>query len=106
MIIAVTMDTISVFVTSSPSSLHSFPMDSPSLLARWLKAAGRPHWYPHLWSSVCSVHFTDDCFDGSGGREVLKPDAVDFSLYFDLSSVCVSGAEGSPEAPKASSNLT
>ncbi|XP_055017942.1 uncharacterized protein LOC110153086 [Boleophthalmus pectinirostris] len=57
-------------------TFHNFPMDSPPLLARWLKAAGRPHWYPHLWSSVCSVHFTEDCFDRSGGREVLKPDAV------------------------------
>ncbi|XP_072292285.1 D-aminoacyl-tRNA deacylase 2 [Eucyclogobius newberryi] len=57
-------------------TFHNFPMDSPSLLARWLKAAGRPNWYPHLWSSVCSVHFTDDCFDRSGGREVLKADAV------------------------------
>uniref|UniRef100_A0A8C6WQ62 THAP domain-containing protein 1 n=1 Tax=Neogobius melanostomus TaxID=47308 RepID=A0A8C6WQ62_9GOBI len=57
-------------------TFHKFPMDRPSLLKRWLKATGRPHFYPAQWSSVCSVHFTDDCFDRSGGRVELRPDAV------------------------------
>lgn len=57
-------------------TFYNFPMDNPPLLSRWLKAVGRPHWYPHLWSSVCSVHFTEDCFDRSGDKVVLRPDAV------------------------------
>ncbi|CAL9686655.1 unnamed protein product [Knipowitschia caucasica] len=60
-------------------TFHNFPIHSPALLARWQKAAGRPHWYPHLWSSVCSAHFTEDCFNREGGggeRRELRPDAV------------------------------
>ncbi|XP_047467093.1 uncharacterized protein LOC125023689 isoform X2 [Mugil cephalus] len=57
-------------------TFHKFPFQYPSLLAQWLKAVGRSHYHPRLWSSVCSTHFTDDCFDRSGEKVVLRPDAV------------------------------
>ncbi|XP_029972171.1 uncharacterized protein LOC115406342 isoform X2 [Salarias fasciatus] len=57
-------------------TFHNFPLNNTALLAQWLKAVGRSHWHPRLRSSICSTHFTDDCFDRSGDKVVLRPDAV------------------------------
>lgn len=53
-----------------------FPLHNSALLAQWLKAAGRSNWHPRLRSSVCSAHFTEDCFDRSGEKVTIHPDAV------------------------------
>ncbi|XP_056250300.1 uncharacterized protein LOC130180663 isoform X1 [Seriola aureovittata] len=57
-------------------TFHKFPLDNAALLARWLKAVGRPYWHPRLRSSICSTHFTEECFDRSGEKVSLHPDAV------------------------------
>ncbi|XP_059209759.1 uncharacterized protein LOC131988624 [Centropristis striata] len=57
-------------------TFHQFPLDSQALLAQWLKAVGRPNWHPRLRSSICSTHFTEDCFDRSGDKVTIRPDAV------------------------------
>ncbi|CAN9501892.1 unnamed protein product [Ophioblennius macclurei] len=57
-------------------TFHNFPLNNTALLAQWLKAVGRSHWHPRLRSSICSTHFTEDCFDRSGDKVVLRPDAV------------------------------
>ncbi|XP_042356846.1 uncharacterized protein LOC121953707 [Plectropomus leopardus] len=57
-------------------TFHKFPLDNVAMLAQWLKAVGRPNWHPRLWSSVCSTHFTEDCFDRSGDKVTIHPDAV------------------------------
>ncbi|XP_028294570.1 uncharacterized protein LOC114456786 [Gouania willdenowi] len=57
-------------------TFHKFPLQNPPLLAQWLRTIGRPNWHPRLWSSVCSTHFTEDCFDRSGDKLVLRPDAI------------------------------
>ncbi|XP_037342029.2 uncharacterized protein LOC119227386 [Pungitius pungitius] len=57
-------------------TFHKFPLHDPALLARWLKVVGRPNWHPRLGSSVCSTHFAEDCFDRSGEKVSVRPDAV------------------------------
>ncbi|KAF6717650.1 putative D-tyrosyl-tRNA(Tyr) deacylase 2 [Oryzias melastigma] len=57
-------------------TFHKFPFHNPGLLAQWVKVVGRSAWHPRLWSSVCSIHFTESCFDHSGEKPVLRPDAV------------------------------
>ncbi|XP_044023662.1 uncharacterized protein LOC122862315 isoform X2 [Siniperca chuatsi] len=57
-------------------TFHKFPLHNVAQLAQWLKAVGRPNWHPRLQSSVCSTHFTEDCFDRSGEKVTLHPDAV------------------------------
>nr|XP_046267997.1 uncharacterized protein LOC124071484 isoform X2 [Scatophagus argus] len=57
-------------------TFHKFPLHNAALLTRWLKAVGRPNWHPRLRSSVCSTHFTEDCFDRSGEKVALHADAV------------------------------
>ncbi|XP_056282451.1 uncharacterized protein LOC130201450 isoform X2 [Pseudoliparis swirei] len=57
-------------------TFHKFPLDNLALLTQWLKAVGRPNWHPRLGSSVCSTHFTEDCFDRGGDKVSVQPDAV------------------------------
>ncbi|XP_045918525.1 uncharacterized protein LOC123978922 [Micropterus dolomieu] len=57
-------------------TFHKFPLHNTAQRAQWLKAVGRPSWHPRLRSSVCSIHFTEDCFDRSGEKVTLRPDAV------------------------------
>ncbi|XP_041828172.1 uncharacterized protein LOC121631371 isoform X2 [Melanotaenia boesemani] len=57
-------------------TFYKFPFHKPALLAVWIRAVGRLNWHPRLWSSICSAHFTEDCFDRSGEEVVLHKDAV------------------------------
>ncbi|XP_023275541.1 THAP domain-containing protein 1-like [Seriola lalandi dorsalis] len=68
-------------------TFHKFPLDNAALLARWLKAVGRPYWHPRLRSSICSTHFTEECFDRSGEKVSLHPDAVPTLLVHSDSAV-------------------
>ncbi|XP_062296778.1 uncharacterized protein LOC134001225 [Scomber scombrus] len=64
-------------------TFHKFPLHNAALLAQWLKAVGRHNWHPRLRSSVCSTHFTEDCFDRSGDKVDIHPDAVPSLLVHD-----------------------
>ncbi|KAM7376426.1 hypothetical protein PAMP_006161 [Pampus punctatissimus] len=78
-------------------TFHKFPLHNPALLAQWLKAVGRHHWHPRLRSSVCSTHFTEDCFDRSGEKVTIRPDAVP-SLLVHSDSVTQSSGPNQPAA--------
>ncbi|KAI4791626.1 hypothetical protein KUCAC02_033893 [Chaenocephalus aceratus] len=41
-----------------------------------MKAVGRPNWFPRLGSSVCSSHFSEECFDRSGDKVTVRSDAM------------------------------
>ncbi|XP_030574403.1 uncharacterized protein LOC115772351 isoform X2 [Archocentrus centrarchus] len=57
-------------------TFHKFPLHNATLFAQWLKATGRSNWHPRLRSSICSIHFTEDCFNRSGEVIALNPTAV------------------------------
>ncbi|KAL3049757.1 hypothetical protein OYC64_009083 [Pagothenia borchgrevinki] len=57
-------------------TFHKFPLDDTPLLHQWMKAVGRPNWFPRLGSSVCSSHFSEECFDRSGEKVAVRSDAV------------------------------
>ncbi|KAM7403762.1 hypothetical protein PAMA_004272 [Pampus argenteus] len=76
-------------------TFHKFPLHNPALLAQWLKAVGRHHWHPRLRLSVCSTHFTEDCFDRSGEKVTVHPDAVP-SLLVHSDSVTQSSGSNKP----------
>ena len=61
----------------SPSGItfHRFPADS-ARREEWLRNLMRPDWSPSKYSRLCSLHFTDDCFDKSGERVLLKKASV------------------------------
>ncbi|CAJ1074522.1 uncharacterized protein LOC117806362 [Xyrichtys novacula] len=77
-------------------TFHKFPLHNTALLSHWLKAVGRSNWHPRLWSSVCSVHFTEDCFDRSGEKVTIRPDAVPTLLVHGDS-----GTSSNGQAPPA-----
>lgn len=52
-----------------------------------MKAVGRSNWHPRLRSSVCSAHFTEECFDRSGEKVTLQPGAVPTLLVHGDSAV-------------------
>ena len=56
-------------------SFHQFPMKNSELLQKWIKAVSRQNWYPSEDTFVCSVHFTDDCYNVTAQRSRLKKDA-------------------------------
>ncbi|KAM9842651.1 uncharacterized protein ACBR49_014042 [Aulostomus maculatus] len=78
-------------------TFHKFPLHNAALLAQWLVVVGRPHWHPRLRSSVCSAHFTEDCFYRSGDKIALHPDAVP-SLSVPGHSASQSGTLSQPAA--------
>ncbi|XP_035985859.1 uncharacterized protein LOC105922430 [Fundulus heteroclitus] len=63
---------------------HRFPLHNLPLLSQWLKACGRGNWHPRLWSSICSAHFTEKCYDSSSENITLLPDAVPtLNIHYD-----------------------
>nr|XP_037278211.1 THAP domain-containing protein 6-like [Rhipicephalus microplus] len=61
---------------SSGKTFHLFPRSKPDLYRRWVVNLRRDKWTPSPGSSLCSDHFTDNCFDRTGARTRLQPDAV------------------------------
>ncbi|XP_026789541.3 uncharacterized protein LOC113538579 isoform X1 [Pangasianodon hypophthalmus] len=57
-------------------TFHRFPFDDPERLNQWIRSLRRMNWRPRPRSVVCSTHFTEDCFEHSGGSVRLKPHAV------------------------------
>ncbi|KAG9268129.1 uncharacterized protein LOC103035568 [Astyanax mexicanus] len=57
-------------------TFHRFPFHEPERLNQWIRNLHRVNWQPRPRSVVCSTHFTEDCFDHSGGSVQLKPHAV------------------------------
>ncbi|XP_059765410.1 THAP domain-containing protein 1-like [Balaenoptera ricei] len=53
-----------------------FPLTRPSLCKKWEAAIRRKNLKPTKYSSICSEHFTPDCFKRECNSKLLKEDAV------------------------------
>lgn len=59
------------------TTLHRFPVDSPTLLKAWVHNVNLPApWEPTEDSVLCSDHFLERCFVRTGSTAGLRPDAV------------------------------
>ncbi|XP_077008751.1 THAP domain-containing protein 1 isoform X2 [Tamandua tetradactyla] len=59
-----------------PVSFHKFPLTRPSLCKKWEAAVRRKNFKPTKYSSICSEHFTPDCFKRECNNKLLKENAV------------------------------
>ena len=71
------------------SSIIRFPRGD-TLLKKWLVNMRRDHWTPSKYSTICSDHFVEECFDRTGQTTRLHSDAVptQFSFPQHLMKVC------------------
>ncbi|XP_046433635.1 THAP domain-containing protein 1-like isoform X2 [Neodiprion fabricii] len=53
-----------------------FPVKDVLRLQQWLKEMKRKDWKPNRNSTLCSAHFTNDCFDRTGFLITLKKNSV------------------------------
>lgn len=68
---------------SPPMDLPRFPLARPDVCGRWV-AAMRNNFKPTKYSSICSQHFTKDCFKSECNNRVLKDNAVPSLFSFNL----------------------
>ncbi|XP_033029477.1 THAP domain-containing protein 1 isoform X1 [Lacerta agilis] len=59
-----------------PISFHKFPLTRPDLCKKWEAAVRRKNFKPTKYSSICSEHFTPDCFKRECNNKLLKDNAV------------------------------
>ncbi|KYO35073.1 THAP domain-containing protein 1 [Alligator mississippiensis] len=59
-----------------PISFHKFPLTRPDLCKKWETAVKRKNFKPTKYSSICSEHFTPDCFKRECNNKLLKENAV------------------------------
>ncbi|RMC22325.1 hypothetical protein DUI87_00637 [Hirundo rustica rustica] len=59
-----------------PISFHKFPLTRPDLCKKWEAAVKRKNFKPTKYSSICSEHFTPDCFKRECNNKLLKENAV------------------------------
>ncbi|XP_028921748.1 THAP domain-containing protein 1 [Ornithorhynchus anatinus] len=59
-----------------PVSFHKFPLTRPDLCQKWEAAVRRKNFKPTKYSSICSEHFTPDCFKRECNNKLLKENAV------------------------------
>ncbi|XP_063039816.1 uncharacterized protein LOC134435019 isoform X4 [Engraulis encrasicolus] len=81
-------------------TFHRFPFDDPTSFSQWIQKLQRSNWSPHTRSVVCSVHFTEDCFEFKGRRKLLKSHSVP-TLLLGKTTVEQSTSQG----PDAASSL-
>ncbi|ERE89624.1 THAP domain-containing protein 1 [Cricetulus griseus] len=53
-----------------------FPLTRPGLCKQWEAAVRRKNFKPTKYSSICSEHFTPDCFKRECNNKLLKENAV------------------------------
>ncbi|XP_065211648.1 mucin-2-like [Planococcus citri] len=76
---APTVEQVELFKNNYVISFHRFP-DDPVRRQSWIDAAKKPSWKPPMFhSSLCSLHFCDNCFDENND---LLDHAVP-SIFFD-----------------------
>ncbi|KAM4809364.1 THAP domain-containing protein 1 [Rhinophrynus dorsalis] len=59
-----------------PISFHKFPLKRPLICKKWEAAVRRVDFKPTKYSSICSDHFTPDCFKRESNNKLLKDNAV------------------------------
>ncbi|CAJ1071070.1 THAP domain-containing protein 1 [Xyrichtys novacula] len=64
------------YVKEKDISFHKFPMTRPHVCVKWVAAMNRDNFKPTKYSSICSEHFTKDCFKMECNNRVLKDNAV------------------------------
>ncbi|XP_046587107.1 uncharacterized protein LOC124292847 isoform X1 [Neodiprion lecontei] len=57
-------------------SFHKFPVKDVLRLQQWLKEMKKKDWKPNRNSTLCSAHFTNDCFNRTGFLITLKKNSV------------------------------
>ncbi|XP_046987045.1 THAP domain-containing protein 1-like [Schistocerca americana] len=63
---------------------HRFPFSRPEILKLWVQAIRRDRWSPTAYSTICSRHFTENCYQVRPGASLrlLKEGAVPFVFDF------------------------
>ncbi|KAL0895580.1 hypothetical protein ABMA27_011678 [Loxostege sticticalis] len=56
-------------------SFHRFPND-PSIKEKWIDATGQKNWFPTKYSTICSIHFTEESFAETNKNRRLTTDAI------------------------------
>ncbi|KFV77663.1 THAP domain-containing protein 1, partial [Struthio camelus australis] len=56
--------------------IYRFPLTRPDLCKKWEAALKRKNFKPTKYSSICSEHFTPDCFKRECNNKLLKENAV------------------------------
>ncbi|XP_069482500.1 THAP domain-containing protein 1 [Ambystoma mexicanum] len=59
-----------------PISFHKFPFTRPDVCEKWEAAVRRNNFKPTKYSSICSEHFTPDCFKRECNNKLLNDNAV------------------------------
>ncbi|KAJ1205414.1 hypothetical protein NDU88_000849 [Pleurodeles waltl] len=59
-----------------PISFHKFPLTRPEICEKWEAAVRRNNFKPTKYSSICSEHFTPDCFKRECNNKLLNDNAV------------------------------
>uniref|UniRef100_A0A8D0GZC1 THAP domain-containing protein 1 n=1 Tax=Sphenodon punctatus TaxID=8508 RepID=A0A8D0GZC1_SPHPU len=80
-----------------PISFHKFPLTKPDLCKKWEAAVKRKNFKPTKYSSICSEHFTTDCFKRECNNKLLKDNAVPTIFCFTEPSEKIDQAEEQPE---------
>ncbi|XP_072260665.1 THAP domain-containing protein 1 [Pyxicephalus adspersus] len=92
-----------------PISFHKFPLTRPLLCKKWEAAVRRADFKPTKYSSICSDHFTPDCFKRACNNKLLKDNAVPTVFSYTeskpLSTNSVKKEEQSTPAPPSAPEL-
>uniref|UniRef100_A0A803XNW1 THAP domain-containing protein 1 n=1 Tax=Meleagris gallopavo TaxID=9103 RepID=A0A803XNW1_MELGA len=83
-----------------PISLHVFPLTRPDLCKKWEAAVKRKNFKPTKYSSICSEHFTPDCFKRECNNKLLKENAVPTIFCYTEPSEKVNAHCSQPEVPE------
>lgn len=75
--------TFRLFLFSYLIDFPRFPLARPDVCGKWV-AAMRNNFKPTKYSSICSQHFTKDCFKSECNNRVLKDNAVPSLFSFNL----------------------
>ncbi|NWR31086.1 THAP1 protein, partial [Tachuris rubrigastra] len=77
-----------------------FPLTRPDLCKKWEAAVKRKNFKPTKYSSICSEHFTPDCFKRECNNKLLKENAVPTIFCYTEPGEKVNPRHPWPQAPE------